>query len=322
LPKEKHNKKTFIEGYLMRRAALDMGTNSFLLTVAEVEEGELGEILTDQLRMVRLGQGVDATGHLHPDAKERARHALRDLLEYSASYGITAEDIRVVGTSALRDASDGAAFCEELHRELGLRILRIHGKSEARISWAGAWSGITLPQKAQSLLVDIGGGSTELIWENGQQAFSLQIGVVRARERFFRHDPPLDTEIHDLKEHLLALLAPLPLPAKPAHLLACAGTATTLAAVAEKIDPYDSTRVHGSRLSLHEIARQIELYQSLPLEQRKEIPGLSAQRADLILPGAILLHTLLEALQLQEAMISDRGVRFGLLLIDNISSFL
>ncbi len=298
----------------MLRAALDMGTNSFLLTIAEIQDTAITRVLADELRIVRLGQDLQARGSLHPDAKERTRHALRELLAISTTHGIPAQDIRAVGTSALRDALDGPAFCEEIYQEFGLRILRISGETEARISWRGALSDLPAADLQHALVIDIGGGSTELIWDQGRSAYSLQVGVVRAREQFLHSDPPTRSELDAVSQDLRTKIAQLPLPTAPSPVIAVAGTATTLVAVQHGLDPYDGSRVHGMSLTHDEIHRQIGIYTHLTLEQRKQIPGLAPQRADLIPAGAQILATLLDTFHAASAIVSDRGVRYGLLL--------
>ncbi|MCB9641215.1 MAG: Ppx/GppA family phosphatase [Myxococcales bacterium] len=301
----------------MLRAALDMGTNSFLLTIAEISDPHSVRVLEDELRIVRLGQDLGQRGSLHPDAKQRARQALTEMLAICQRHAIDPQDVRVVGTSALRDASDGPAFCEEIYQSFGLKILRISGEAEARISWRGALSSLPIQDTKDALLIDIGGGSTELIWDQGRQAHSLQVGVVRAREKFLHSDPPQQDEISAIAQDLQEKLSALPLPSHPSPVIAVAGTATTLVTVEHAIDPYDGAKVHGMSLSCAEIERQLAMYCSMPLEDRKHIPGLAPPRADLIPAGAQILATLLKRLHASEAIVSDRGVRYGLLLADD-----
>jgi len=305
----------------MLHAALDIGTNSFLLTIAEVQAATISRVLADELRIVRLGQDLQTRGSLHPDAKQRARTALRELLDICTQHGIPAHTVRAVGTSALRDALDGPAFCEQIRQELGLRILRISGQAEAQISWRGALSDLPVEGMQEALLIDIGGGSTELIWDQGRSAYSLQVGVVRAREQFFHADPPTPQALQAVAEDLRTKLASLPLPHAPSPVIAVAGTATTLVAVQHGLDPYDGSRVHGMSITHAEILRQIGMYTHLTLEQRKQIPGLAPQRADLIPAGAQILATLLDIFHAPSALVSDRGVRYGLLLAEESDLF-
>ncbi len=299
----------------MRKAAIDLGTNSCLLTIAEVEDTQLTEVITDQMRIVRLGQEIDQTGQLHPDAIERTMKALREYREICEQHQVVVGDVQLVATSAMRDASNRQILIDRVLEELGFTLRVISGEQEALWSWRGALTQLSLPDDAQPCLLDIGGGSTELVWNGGQQRFSLQMGSVRATERYIHDDPPTSAMLQKIREDLLGQLRLLPPIAVPNPLIAVAGTATTLLAIVHQIEPYDTTQIHGVPLHKHELSPLLELFCSTSIAQRSKLKGLHPKRADVIPAGAQILLTVYEYLNMEQAIISDRGLRYGLLFI-------
>ena len=298
----------------MRKAAIDLGTNSCLLTIADVEEGSIQQVLTDQMRIVRLGQDIDRTGQLHPDAIDRTMEALREYRELCTNHQVASNNIHVVATSAMRDATNRQVLIDKVHNELDLSLQVIPGEQEALWSWSGALTQLSLPEDAQPCLLDIGGGSTELVWDQGQQRFSLQIGSVRATERYIHGDPPTPPMLQEIRDDLLSQLQSLPSIPMPNPLIAVAGTATTLLAIVHQIEPYDTKRVHGTLLHKHELSPLLDLFCNTPVEQRRKLKGLHPKRADVIPAGAQILLTVYEYLNIEHAVISDRGLRYGVLL--------
>lgn len=298
----------------MRKASIDLGTNSFLLTIAEVQDDQIQDVLVDTIRLVQLGQDVDRSGVLHPDAKERAYSALREFHALCEEYSIKPSAVHAVGTSALRDARDRSEFVEYVRQHMGFNIRVIPGDEEALWSYRGALSSLPLSTSAQPMLIDIGGGSTELVWEDGVVCHSLDIGVVRAKERFLKSDPPTETECEQLRSALLEALHALPPRPTPEPLLAVAGTPTTLVALHKGLESYDGALVHGSVLKRDTLRKQLQRLSSVSLEERKTFAGLHPKRADLIIGGAVILLTLMEELRQEELLVSDRGLRYGLLL--------
>jgi len=300
----------------MLKAAIDVGSNSFLLTIADVVEGKVTQVHEDQLQIVKLAQGLDKAGTFHPDALERAYKAFESFKDTCDKYGIPTESVRAGGTSAVREAKDSPEFRETVRSRYGFDIEVVTGENEGLYSWRGAVSTFDLPTDAIPCLVDIGGGSTEFSWNNGQDSLSLPMGVVRGKERHLHNDPASQAQLTALSSDMKGLLRQLPDITKPTPLIATAGTATTLAAVAGKIEPYDGSKVHGMYLSKQELLRQIDLYQTMGLEERKNIPGLHPSRAEVIIAGAQILLTVYDHFAVDTALVSDRGIRYGLLLSD------
>ena len=296
-----------------RRAALDLGTNSFLLTLADVEGTEIRRVFVDEIELVRLGQGLQDSGSLHPEAQERALRALHRFSRICRMWGVEPCQARAAGTSALREASDSALFLSHVQQDTGFRVIPIPGLFEAILTWRGGLGGLGIVDEAAPCLLDIGGGSTEIIWKGGQEAASLSLGVVRGRERFLRSDPPTPHELQSIRENVDFLWAGLPQKPAGRPIIAVAGTPTTLAAIALGLSHAGSQEIHGFRLTTDEIKRQLTLFSSLPLPERQKIPGLHPQRADVIPVGAQILLTLLEKIGVSEVLVSLRGLRYGLL---------
>ncbi|HEU5077302.1 MAG TPA: Ppx/GppA phosphatase family protein, partial [Polyangiaceae bacterium] len=305
---------------VVRVACIDIGTNSVLLLIAE--QSPRGPVaLVEQATITRLGQGVDRTGQLAPEACERTLACLRAYASTIAEHG--AQRVVAVGTSAMRDASNGAEFRARARELLGVEPRVISGDEEASLTFAGALSGLDVT--GTLVVFDVGGGSTEIIvgdrsragghqgvGERVTSARSLDIGSVRLSERFLAHDPPTADECAAVRAYVTRELAGYgPIPTKKT-LIGVAGTVTTLAAIDLGLEPYVAERVHGARISaerVREIATQLA---SLSTTERKRLPGLAPDRADVIVAGALLVHEVLMWAQCEELVASDRGVRWGL----------
>lgn len=300
-------------------AAIDIGTNSVLLVIAAAETSGPRPLL-ERATITRLGEGVDKTRQLAPAAIERNLACLRAYAEDLRSHGLPRLD--VVGTSALRDAQGARAFLDEAERILGVRPRVIAGDEEASLTFRGALSGLRLSGKL--LVFDVGGGSTELIVGDAaspaqpQSRVSLDLGSVRLFERYVRSDPPAPSELANAEAqiaHQLASAAPLSQLAagEPITLVGVAGTVTTLKALELGLAPYDASRVHGAVLTLSAVEELCATLASLPLERRKQLPGLEPKRADVIVAGALIVRDLMRRAGASQLVVSDRGVRFGLL---------
>jgi exopolyphosphatase/guanosine-5'-triphosphate,3'-diphosphate pyrophosphatase len=298
-----------------RVAAIDVGTNTVLLLIAE-GDAETPRAVLERATITRLGQGVDRTGVLAKDAVDRTIACLE-------SYGATLRQqgvsiIDVVCTSAARDARNGAEFIELAGRAVGAKPRIIAGDEEARLTFDGALSGLHVDQDVT--VFDIGGGSTELIRgaaqgpstkERVRSAVSLDIGSVRLTERHVRTDPPLPTELDAIRVDVrTALAAQARIPTTT--LVGVAGTITTLSAIEQGLDQYDSSRVHGSRLSRSAVSALRERLAAVALDERRAISGLEPARADVIVAGAIIAEEILLWAGADELLVSDRGVRWGL----------
>jgi exopolyphosphatase/guanosine-5'-triphosphate,3'-diphosphate pyrophosphatase len=295
----------------LRVAAVDIGTNSVLLLVAEVNGDEVVAVI-EHAEITRLGKGVDASRRLAPDAVERTLACLRRYGAEIRAAGAVAVD--AVGTSAMRDAQGGAELALAAGQALGVAPRVISGEEEAELTYRGALSGLAV-EHAQAAVFDVGGGSTEVIWptDSGLQRTSLDIGSVRLTERHIRSDPPAATELEAARQDARSALAGLARPPK-GPLVGVAGTVTTLAAVLHELKPYDGARVHGAPVTIHAVARLRNRLAAMPLEERKEVPGLDPARADVIVSGAVIVHEVLDWAGADRLIASDRGVRWGLAL--------
>jgi exopolyphosphatase/guanosine-5'-triphosphate,3'-diphosphate pyrophosphatase len=297
-----------------RLAAIDVGTNTVLLLVAERRGGALAPVL-ERAEITRLGRGVDATGRLDPAA---VRETVRVLADFAASArSLGAGRIACVATSAARDAANGAEFFEEARRAAGLVPEVISGDEEARLVWASAWRDFGAGGAPLAVL-DVGGGSTELSFGDGplpRGRTSLQVGAVRLTERHVRADPPAAAELARLRAAARDALAPLRALEVPSggRLVGVAGTVTTLSAVAQALPVYDPERVHGATLARAEVEALVARLAGLAVAERAALPGMEPKRADVILAGGIVVAEAMALLGFDRLTVSDRGVRWGLL---------
>lgn len=290
---------------MSRVAAIDCGTNSIRLLVAELMPNYDGTVhlrdLHREMRIVRLGQDVDATGKLAPEAIERTREAL-------AAYTIAArrkgaERVRMVATSATRDASNRDEFFEMTEQTLGVRAEVISGDTEARLSFTGA-VGDQDPDNGPFLVVDVGGGSTELVlgeWDGKQAnvlaAKSVDIGCVRITERTLRSDPPTEEEIaagHRFATDVLAEAFEAVDVSRAKTWIGVAGTVTTLSAVAQELPKYDSERTHLSTLTPADLERVAGQLLHSDHDTRAANPVIHPGRVDVIGGGALIIRVLAE----------------------------
>ncbi|MGH7887072.1 MAG: Ppx/GppA family phosphatase [Candidatus Binatia bacterium] len=299
-----------------RSAFIDVGTNTVLCLIADLRETGRFRVLDDLAEIAGLGRGVDQTGLISAAGEERCRVALERYRDHCQNLGV--EEIFAVGTSALRDARNSAEVRARLRERLGFEIRVISGAEEAAYSFLAVQRGLSLT--GELLVIDIGGGSTEFIRGNANgfsNAVSVNVGSVRLTERFLHADPVRAEEVTALNDAVDLALAPLYGQFSRAEqaltLVGIAGTFTTLAAVEKKLESYSRADVHGSRLSLAEVRRQIGLFQQNPIAQRKQIAGLEPKRADVILAGACLNERIMNLFHADSVVVSDQGVRYGLL---------
>ncbi len=296
-----------------RVAAIDVGTNSARLLVADVTGGLVAPVRR-RSTVTRLGRGVDLSGRLAAEAIEDACVAIGEYVEEVAELGVEAVD--AIATSAVRDAENGAAFIAELRERFALSARVLDGEEEARLTYLGA-SSETAPA-VPTLVIDIGGGSTELIVGQGEEiAFhaSLQAGVVRHTERHIGSDPPTASELEELATDIRGLIENALEPGIRAEAgIAVAGTPTSLAAVEMELVPYDAERVHGHVLELPSIQRMLSTLASAPLAERVEIPGLHPDRAPTIPAGVVILVEAMRAFGLERITVSEHDILYGLAL--------
>ena len=296
---------------MTRVAVVDVGSNSTRLLVADVGANGVREL--DRRSIVtRLGEGVDATGALGDAPRERVFAALEEYAAAIAEYG--AKATTAVLTSAVRDASNGAEFAAAVRDRYRLEGRTLSGDEEARLTYRGATAARGGRPEERLLVIDIGGGSTELvIGERGEVDFhvSTQVGVVRHSERHLHSDPPTDEELAALAADAgPALLAAVPEAERDrvTAAVAVAGTATQCAGIDLGYAPDD---VEGHRISLETLEAMLERLAALPLDQRREVPGLDPDRAPTIVAGVVVLTRALAAFGLTEVEVSDRDILWG-----------
>jgi exopolyphosphatase/guanosine-5'-triphosphate,3'-diphosphate pyrophosphatase len=294
----------------LRVAVIDIGSNSTRLFIADVEDGHVTPI-ERRSTVTRLGRGVDLSGRLAAEAIEATCAAVDPYVATLQEMG--AERVDAIATSAVRDAANGSAFVAELRERFALSARVLDGEEEARLTYLGATSE-HFPDEP-TVVIDIGGGSTELIVGEGQTIdwhVSLQAGVVRHTERHLVSDPPTPVELEALATDLRGLIekAMLEAPAATAG-IAVAGTPTSLAAIELELDPYDPKRVHGHVLELPSIQRMLSRLASAPLSQRTEIRGLHADRAPTIVAGVVTLVEVMRAFDLERLTVSEHDILYG-----------
>jgi exopolyphosphatase/guanosine-5'-triphosphate,3'-diphosphate pyrophosphatase len=293
-----------------RVAVIDVGSNSARLLVADVAGRRVSPV-ERRSTVTRLGRGVDLSGRLSAEAVEDACRAIAD---YVATIGeLEVDSVEAIATSAVRDSENGSAFVAELRERFALSARVLDGEEEARLTYLGA-TAEHMPTEP-TLVVDIGGGSTELIVGTGEEiAFhtSLQAGVVRHTERHIASDPPTAVELEALAADVRGLIEAASGDAERASKgVAVAGTPTSLAAIELKLEPYDPNRVHGHGLSLPSIQRMLSQLASSPLSKRIEIPGMHPERAPTIVAGVVILVETMRAFGLEEIEVSEHDILYG-----------
>src|SRR6266540_96832 len=276
----------------MRVAAIDLGTNTTRLLVADVDGDRVQEV---SLRSVitRLGEGIDGRGRLLPLPIARVRNVLVDYRRELES--LEAERVLAAGTSAIRDADNGEAFLGEIEWGYGFTTRLLTGDDEARMTFRGAGAD-------GALVLDVGGGSTELVTADDSQ--SVDLGSVRMTERF-------GEDVDAIAEHARALL---PRDLKPQRVVGVAATITTLAALDLGLEEYDRARIHGHVLSRHAVDRQLSRLAEMPLDERRRVPALEPERAPVIVAGATIVREAMRALPVDTLTVSECDLLHGLAL--------
>ncbi|HEY8583869.1 MAG TPA: Ppx/GppA family phosphatase, partial [Capillimicrobium sp.] len=274
-----------------RVAVVDVGTNSTRLLVADVDGAGRAAVVDRRSKVTRLGEGVDATGRLADAAMDRVRAVLADYRALTDAAGAARD--RAVLTSAVRDAANGDAFTAEVRDRFGFDARELSGDEEARLSYLGATAHRSRAEA--TLVVDVGGGSTELVVGAGDDLLfhvSTQAGVVRQSERHLRGDPPSAGELAALTADARAVFAaavPDAAAALPRAAIGVAGTATSLAAIELGVEPYDPARVEGHVVTLAACEAQRDRLAAMTNAERRALPGLHPDRASVIVAGAVLL---------------------------------
>jgi exopolyphosphatase / guanosine-5'-triphosphate,3'-diphosphate pyrophosphatase len=299
----------------MRVAVVDIGTNSTRLLIADVEPGGGVAELRRESIVTRLGESVEANGRLGGEPQARVFAALERYAAEIAAHECEASG--AVMTSAVRDAANGAEFAATVRQQFGLEGRTLSGDEEAAFTYAGATAARPPDDPTERVVIDIGGGSTELVCgARGQLGFhvSTQIGVVRHTERHLPSDPPTADELAALAADVdagLAAAVPPGVRARVEAAVAVAGTATSCAAIDLALERYDTTRVEGHVLTHAKLEALLERLAALPLAERRGVTGLDPNRAPTIVAGVVVLMRVLDAFWLGEVEISDRDILWG-----------
>lgn len=295
----------------MKVAALDLGTNTFILLIAEVREGRIEKVLHDEVRIVRLGQGVHQSRRFHPEALERAEACFKDFSQVIRKYDVSRT--LACATSAARDVQNGQDLIDIAARH-GIPVEIISGEQEAEYTFTGTLRG---ELEAPAMIVDTGGGSTEYILGEGSKIVarkSLDIGSVRLTEMFVTQHPIAPSEIKKMTsyidEQLKLAKSALPSRASGAKLIAVAGTPTTLAAIDQGL-PFETERVDGYRIPVERIEAWAKRLAAMKVEERQHLAGMEPKRADVIVAGALILMQSARAFAAKEIEVSTRGLRYG-----------
>jgi exopolyphosphatase / guanosine-5'-triphosphate,3'-diphosphate pyrophosphatase len=302
----------------MKVAAVDCGTNSLRLLIAESKpEGGLVD-LDRQTEIVRLGQGVDATGEFHPDALKRTFAVTERYAKLITDAGVPTDKIRFVATSASRDAKNRDGFFEGIKSRLGVLPDVISGDAEARLSFTGALSRVS-PEGDPVLVMDIGGGSTEFIVGSSAgvmaSAISLDIGSVRLTERFLKVNPPAEDDLARAAEHVDRMLDESDVDfGSIGTWIGVAGTATTLAGVYLELEEYDRDRVHGSRIPRQDVGGLLRRLSGMTVAQIRSLPSMHPDRADVITGGTLVAARVAERLGVPHLLVSESDILDGIAL--------
>jgi exopolyphosphatase/guanosine-5'-triphosphate,3'-diphosphate pyrophosphatase len=296
-----------------RVAAVDCGTNSIRLLVTDISGSDQSDVQRE-MRIVRLGQGVDRTGMLSPEALDRTRTALQEYSRICRSHDV--ERTRMVATSATRDASNRSDFVAMVLDTLGVEPEVITGDEEAALSFAGATRGLD-PAHGPFVVMDIGGGSTELVLGTAtvEAARSVEVGCVRLTERHLHDDPPSAEQVAaataDIDAAVDEIQAVVPV-AQARTAIGLAGSVTTIAALAIGLSSYDRDRIHLSRISASDVRRVTAALLGMTRTERAALPVMHPGRVDVIAAGALVLRTLVDRLSLTEVLVSESDILDGI----------
>jgi exopolyphosphatase / guanosine-5'-triphosphate,3'-diphosphate pyrophosphatase len=291
-------------------AAIDCGTNTIKLLI-----GELPDVAVREMRIVRLGQGVDRTGRLADEALERTFAAIDEYAALIDAHRVPPERIRFCATSASRDAVNGDVFAAGVRKRLGVSPEVISGDEEAALAFDGAVRHLRTPPEAPVLVVDIGGGSTELILGTSgpESAHSMDIGSVRLHERHLHSDPPTPDQVAacvaDIDTHLDACPVDV---SRAATIVGVAGTVTTVAAAVLDLPAYDPDAIDQSRLSVADVHAAVERLVAMAVADRRALPFMHPGRADVIDAGALILSRVLHRSALPTLIVSEADILDGI----------
>lgn len=302
-----------------RYAVIDIGTNSVKFNISERGDDGAWRTIVDRAEITRLGEGLEKTGEISPDAMERTVSAIAAMVEEARKNNVAA--IAAVGTMGMRTARNSQQFIDAVEQRCAVKIEVISGDEEGRLAYIAVKSGLGLAEGALAIF-DTGGGSSQFTFGHGstvEERFSVNVGAVRYTEKYGLADIITAEQLNAVLEALASDLARLDGRESPDTLVGMGGAITNIAAVKHGLAKYDPNVIQGSVIERSEVERQIELYRSKSLEDRRAIPGLQPKRADVILAGACIVKTVMAKLRKDALSVSDRGLRHGLL-IDRFSA--
>ena len=297
-----------------RYAVIDVGTNSVKFNISEKLDDGTWKTIVDRAEITRLGEGLEKTGEIGADAMERTVAAIAAMAAEARSNGVV--EIAAVGTMGMRTARNSQQFIDAVEQRCGIKIEVIPGTEEGRLAYLAVKSGLGLAEGSLAIF-DTGGGSTQFTFGHGvkvEEQFSLNVGAVRFTERYGLGGVVSPEQLRAALDAIAAEFTRIDNRPSPDALVGMGGAVTNIAAVRHGLAKYNPIVIQGSVLERTEIERQIELYRSRPLEERREIAGLQPKRADVILAGACIVKTVMEKLSKDRLSVSDRGLRHGLLI--------
>ncbi len=301
----------------MRLAGIDIGTLTCRLLIADVtDSGELVERRSDR-RILRLGEGLAESRKLSAPAMARVIETLKEWREVIEQEQVGAHTM--VATSAVREAGNAQEFLRRVEAEVGWAVRVLTGQEEAHLTFLGIRHGISQPID-RILGLDIGGGSTEFMFESGRASLavhSIQLGVVTLTEQMLSADPLLPEQVARARERIRSQVEPVRAKLgdlQNTELVGTAGAVTTMAAMVQKLESYDRARIHNFRLSLDSVRALEKEVAARACAQRREMPGLEQGRGDVIVAGVLILRTVMEEFGFEECLVSDYGLREGVVL--------
>lgn len=298
----------------MIKAVIDIGTNSVKYLLAEADSNDKAAVLKDVAKITRLGEGLSRSGLISRLALQRTTDAVDQFVADAKKNG--SDVIRIVGTMALRTASNAEELSDKIRELTGIETEVLSGEDEAILSFSGAVSGFDLSNVNRYCTIDTGGGSTELVFaEKGEIVCkaSLKTGALLLTEKFFSSETILKQDLEKTNDELNQIFARVKPPFKIDMAVGIGGNVTSMASVYKRMEEYDPAEVHGTVLPEDEIERQIREYSVKSREERRKIPGLDPERADIILAGACIIRYAMRFIGCREIVVSDRGLRHGIL---------
>jgi exopolyphosphatase/guanosine-5'-triphosphate,3'-diphosphate pyrophosphatase len=301
-----------------RYAVIDIGTNSVKFNISERRDDGTWLTIVDRAEITRLGEGLEKTGDIGSDAMERTVSAICAMVEEARKTDVA--KIAAVGTMGMRTAHNSQQFIDAVEQRCGVKIEVISGDEEGRLAYIAVKSGLGLAEGSLAIF-DTGGGSSQFTFGHGavvQERFSVNVGAVRYTEKYGLPGVVSSDQLQSALSAIAADLARLDGRASPDAVVGMGGAITNIAAVKHSLAKYDPNVIQGSVIDRAEVVRQIELYRSKSLDDRRTIIGLQPKRADVILAGVCIVKTVMDKLQKDRLSVSDRGLRHGLL-IDRFS---